>query len=78
MVVSICSIFLFARLLFDQYINVKDNLYYYDMKKNKMIEKRNVPEILFEIFGGFPSLWWILPFRRGGSYNRLKEVKKAK
>lgn len=38
-----------------------------------MIEIRSGQQVLFEIFSGFPSFNWVIPFKTGGFYSAFKK-----
>jgi len=43
-----------------------------------MLERRSSNEVLFEIFGSFPSMYWVFPFKAGGFYSAFKDKYLAK
>ena len=68
-IIDLIMIFLCGKLLYDQYLNLRDDSMIYDFKKNKMIELRTKKEVLYEIMGGPLSIYWFLPLTRGGFYD---------
>ena len=63
------------KLVYDQYTNLNDFSVLYDRKREKLIELRLKYEMLCEEFGDEFGINWFLPFKAGGCYSLIKNMK---
>ena len=63
------------KLLYDQITNLDDFSVLYDRKRGKFIELREKYEMICENFGDEFGINWFLPFKAGGFYGLIKNMK---
>ena len=63
------------KLVYDQYTNLYDFSVLYDRKRERLIEIREIYEMMCEDFGDEFGINWFLPFKAGGFYGLIKNMK---